>query len=319
MSEEPWTRGSRRARCRIWRRLGLSLWLGAAAPCARAAFDVPLLGPGPAATAGAFSAGSGEASAIFWNPAGTFREAGGDCYFAYSQLYAGLSGASAMGLGLLSGAAATRLGTLALGVGAFQAQGLLSERVVALGLSRRLSAVATAGASVKLLDHGYSPDAAAADDPVFARGTGRRAASWDAGLTLRLGRPWTWSLALRNINRPDVGLSGEDRVPREAQSGLAYEFAGRDLRVSAALSYREAAASPQDAWEPAVGLEKGVADGRVRFRAGLTPSSLGAGFGLRLGRAGLDYALVLRRDLLSNNAGTHMLGLSLRFGGANPR
>jgi hypothetical protein len=60
-----------------------------------------------------------------------------------------------------------------------------------------------------------------------------------------------------------------------------------------------------------------VADGRFAFRFGVTPLALTAGFGLRWGLLGLDYALVLNRNLIEGNVGTHQLGLRVRFGGGS--
>lgn len=286
---------------------------------ARAAFQEPISSPESAALGHTSLTASRDSASLFSNPAQLAGMQQGDFYFMYNQMYSGLAGAGTIGQGFISGALPTRLGAFGFGVGMFQAAGLYQERTMALTYARRLGERLEIGVTGKQLYHSFmiSGDPLAAADPVFRNGRSASALALDFGIVGRVSPALRLGLAVRNANRPNVGLAVADPVPREIQGGLAYEFAAaRRLRLTADLAYRGEDSGVQDRLTPALGLEKGVGDGKFVFRCGVTPLELTAGFGLRWGLIGLDYALVLRRNLLDGNFGTHMLGLRVRFGGS---
>jgi hypothetical protein len=288
-----------------------------AAP-ARAAFQVPIASPESAAMAGAGLTASRDSASLFINPARLAGMERPDFYFMYDQMYAGLAGVGPIGQGFVSGGLPTRHGTFAFGLGMFRAAGLLEERTLALTYARRLGQRVEAGVTVKQLHHSYlvGDDPLAAADPVFRNGRSKGAFGMDAGVSVRVTEPLTLGVAFRNLNRPDVGLAVEDRVPREIQTSAAYALPNKHLRFTADLLYRDNdAGALRDHLTPSVGVEKSLEGDHFLFRAGLTPEALTAGFGLRVGNIGLDYALVLNRNLIQGSVGTHQLGLRVRFGG----
>jgi hypothetical protein len=282
---------------------------------ARAAFDQPFLTAQSASMGGASLAGSGDPAAIFVNPADTAGLKRVQTYFTYNSLFTGLSGASGMGNGFIATGVPTRIGSLSAGVGLFSAPGLMQERTVSLGFARSFAGVQV-GVAAKALSHAFSQggDPLAANDPVFRSGSARSAASFDAGVSFPLGGVLQAGVAVRNINRPDVGLASEDRVPRQVQAGLALKVFG--IRATGDLSVLQSGASTGQA-VPAFGLEKVISDGKMAFRLGASTNQISGGFGIMLGRVGLDYALVFHRDLMQNNAGSHTVGLRLEFGGSH--
>lgn len=294
-----------------------------ASPRARAAFDLSLISPQSAAMGGASLANTADSSALFLNPAASSRLTSAEGYFSYQQLFAGLGGVSAMGQGLLSAAVPTKLGTFGLGVGEFQASGLLQQRAVGLGYSTRLTDELDVGATGKFLRQDYLVGSdAAASDPVFQHGTSRGAFSLDLGLIATISDSWKAALAVRNINEPNLGLATVDRVPREVQLGLSYDVPGWGLRLTADDVYRDDPSGVfSDRNRPSVGLEKSLAENRVKFRLGATPDQFSGGVGVRFGSLDFDYAFLLNRSLIANNAGTHQVGIRYRFGGdsAAPR
>jgi hypothetical protein len=65
---------------------------------------------------------------------------------------------------------------------------------------------------------------------------------------------------------------------------------------------------------PGVGLEKTFDGQPVAFRVGANTEQLSAGVGLNVGKIGFDYAFIITRSMISDNAGTHLIGLKYRFG-----
>lgn len=292
------------------------------APPARASFDNPLITPQAAAMGGASLAGIGDSAALFLNPAAAARLERPEAYFMYDQLYTGLKGVGGIGQGFASFGVPTKYGTLAAGYGEFQAAGLLDERVVGLSYSRTLFGKLDAGVTGKYLSHSYliGSDPAAASDPVFAHGTARSALALDAGVIATLTESLKAGLAVRNINEPDVGLAAPDRVPREAQAGLSYDFKAWDLRLTADYVYRDVPSGTfSDRTLPSVGLEKGFVDDMIRFRVGATPDQFSGGIGVRYGSVDFDYAFVLNRGVLASNAGSQQAGFRYRFGGPSKK
>ena len=298
-----------------------ALLIAAAAPRARASFDSASVSAQASAMGGAGLSGRGDSASLFLNPAGVAGLARPEAYFMYNRYYAGLSGVGNLGQGFASVGVPTKFGALALGYTDLQASGLLAERVVGVTFARRWFDAFEAGVTGKYLHHRYliGSDPAASADPVFRNGASRGALALDLGLSAAVAGPLTAGLAVRNINRPDVGLESEDRGPREIQSSLSYDIKDWGLKLTADYLYRDAdSGSLQERSVPGVGLEKTLDEGRVKFRLGVTPDQLSGGGGVQFDRVGFDYAFILSRNLLADNAGTHMIGIRYRFGDGSP-
>lgn len=295
----------------------LAFALGGAAPVF-AAFQNPIVSPESAALGGTMLTSSHDSASLFSNPANLAGMLQPDFYFMYDQMYAGLAGVGSIGQGFVSGGLPTRYGNFGFGLGMFHAAGLMEERTLALAYGKKLTDRVEIGVVGKQLYHSFSVggDPLAANDPVFQNGHSAGAFGVDLGLRVKAAEGLYAGLAVRNLNEPNVGLMVTDRVPREIQAGVSYDWTKHRVRFTADLTHRDTQMGDAMAkLTPAVGVEKGFQDSRFVFRAGLTPDSFSAGFGLRWGSVGLDYALVLNRNLISGNVGTHQLGLRVRFGG----
>lgn len=298
------------------RLLGAVLLLGASALPAAAAFQYPLTSARSAAMGGVSVYGEPESGALFQNAASAAGLERAEAYFLYNKLHAGQESAD-IGQGLIAAAVPTRIGVLGIGIANFHAAGLLDERMASVSLSRRLFGKVSGGVAVKYLHHDYltGSDPLAASDPVFAGGTSKGAAAFDAGLKADLTESFSAGAAVRNINSPDVGLASEDRVAREYQAGASYDIKPWGLRVSGDVLYRDDEfGEVEDRMIPAVGVEKRFLEERVSFRAGANTEQVSAGIGVDAGRFSFDYAVIIARRLASDNAGTHMIGLKYRFG-----
>lgn len=282
------------------------------------AFQTPFVSPQAAAMGSVSLSANNDSTTLFTNPAGLARLGLVDTYFMYNKLYAGLEGTGDIAEGFISVGVPTRIGSFGLGWGGFRAAGMKQERTLAMSFSRVINKTFQAGLSFKHLHHSYiiGDDALAAGDPVFENGTSRSAFSFDAGVIASISGPWKLGVALRNINRPDVGLASEDRVPREVQAGLTFDVAQTGLKAMADLSFREAGGSGEKAPViPALGVEKAVNGDRMKFRFGINPLEFTGGVGLMIGQIGFDYALTFKRNLFADNMGSHMVGLRYQFGG----
>lgn len=299
----------------------MTLVLALAAPAA-AAFQYVPANPHSAAMGGTIMTEQGDSATVFLNPASLSALPSIDLYFVHNRLYTGLGGVDAMQEGLFSlGAPLPEgWGTVGAGLATFRATGLVQERTVALTYARRFGRV-DLGVAGKHLSHSYdaASDPLAAQDPVFRAGTSRSAVSLDLGLGAALTDSLRLGLAARNVNEPDVGLASEDKVSRELQGGLSYELSRIGLRGVVDVAYRDAGFADGRRVLPSVGLEKALGSRKVVLRAGASILDYSAGFGVRLGRVGFDYALILRRNLLEGNAGTHSFGVRFQFGGPSAR
>jgi hypothetical protein len=290
-----------------------------AAARAQAAFQIPQVGARSAAMSGASVPAQPDSTSIFQNAAGVSGLERGEAYMMYDKLYAGQTGVDSIGQSFIAGGAPTRWGAVSVGLSDFKAAGLLDERVLGVGFSRPLSKNLDAGVTLKYLYHKYAPgsDQSGIGDPVFAHGTSRGAAAFDAGLIATLSRNVKAAFAVRNINSPDVGLDSEDRVPREYQAGLSYDAPGWLLKTTADVVYRDNhVGTLRDRATPSIGFEKGFADAPVKFRVGAGPDQFSAGVGFQFDRFGFDYAFILTRNLISSSAGSHVIAVRYRFGGA---
>jgi hypothetical protein len=289
-----------------------------AASHGHAAFQYPQLGVRSASMSGTAISAQGDSSVLFQNAAGVANLERGEAYMMYNKLYAGQDGVGSIGQSLITAGAPTRWGAIGVGLTDFHAAGLLDERALGVSFSRRILPNVDAGVTAKYLYHKYAPgsDQSGVGDPVFANGTSRGAAAFDAGIIATLSKQLKASFSARNINSPDIGLDSEDRVPREYQAGLSYYKADWQLRTTADVVYRDNhAGTLRERATPSIGLEKGFGDERVKFRAGVGLDQFSAGVGIQFDRFGFDYGFVLTRNLITSNAGTHMIGIRYRFGG----
>lgn len=305
---------------RTRRKLFAALAICLAAQPSWGAFQSTFVSPQSAAMGSASLSAKNDSTTLFTNPAGLGRLDLVDTYFMYNKLYAGLEGTGDIGEGFITVGVPTRIGAFGLGWGGFRASGLKQERTLAVSFARAINKTFQAGLALKHLHHSYliGSDPLAAQDPVFENGTSRSAFAFDAGLIASISGPWKLGVAVRNINSPDVGLSEEDRVPREVQAGLTFDGAPTGLKVMADLSLREAGAQGEKGPViPALGIEKAVAGDRLAFRFGVNPLEFSGGFGLKMGAIGFDYALTFKRNLIQDNMGSHMVGFRYQFGRAS--
>jgi len=301
------------------RRFLLILTVSLAAICgeARAAFQLQPQSVRAASMGAGVLASAGEAVSVFTSPAGLAFVERPQASFLYSKLYAGLPNVN-LSLGSMAFAMPTPLGQVGIGFGGFMAPGLKQERTLALGLAQgffgdRLHV----GVTGKQLHHSYAigSDPRAASDPVFANGTSKSAFGVDLGASLAVGQMFRIGVSAQNLNEPDVGLASRDMVKRKIDFGVEFDLGGLGLKAIGNMQLENSAVrTEQGAFLPAFGVEKTLGSEGFVVRAGMSPLKFAGGFGVKVGRTGIDYALVMNRNLIADNFGTHQIGLTLEFG-----
>jgi hypothetical protein len=280
---------------------------------AHAAFEMKQTSARAAAMGNAFLASSGDPAALFSNPAGIASISAPEVAFLYNKPFAGLPNVN-LNAGHAAFVLPTAHGHIGLGYALFDANSLLREQTLALSYGIHLHGIQL-GLTAKQLSHAYNTgsDPLAASDPVFAKGTSKSALAFDVGAIAPLGKMLKAGIAVRNLNQPDLGLVTEDRISREVQTGLMLNMAGLGLKATGDIFFRSASAGEvKQAPTPYLGLEK-TFKSPLALRLGANQNEFTGGFGLTLNNLSFDYALVINKNLVQDNAGSHKIGMKYRF------
>ncbi|MBI4396603.1 MAG: hypothetical protein HY548_05880 [Elusimicrobia bacterium] len=292
------------------------IFLTAGVAQGQAAFQARIHSARAAAMGNAYLASEGESFAVFGNPAGASGISSTELSMMYEKSLVGLPDMDIQ-TAYTALAVPSALGTFGAGAAVFRASSLIQERALAASYAFRLGRWAQAGVTGRHITHSYliGSNEKAARDPVFKNGFSRSAMAYDAGVIFSLGRSFQLGGTARNLNEPDMGLVNEDRLPREIQGGLLLEMAGLGLKTYGDLLVRRAADRiGGNRLLPIFGIEQAFAKNRFLARAGVTPLEITGGFGLHFRSMRLDYAVVFKRNLMDDNAGSHRMSLTHRFG-----
>ena len=163
---------------------------------------------------------------------------------------------------------------------------------------------------LKYLKQGYIADLYETD-PLFAnKGYSKTGMAVDLGALYRLNSGYSFGLAVKNINRPDMGLGAEDRVPRDVKFGAAYRL--KSGVVDADVSLRDGNS------DFSVGAERAF-QGKYLVRVGFLAGNdsrrnISLGFGTRFAALNFDYAFTLPIGGISGTTGSHRLAFGFKFG-----
>lgn len=295
--------------------LGKNLWAAlltaALAPAARGGFGDGLSSAGAEAAGNAVVARGGEAAGLFVNPAGLALLDRGELSLMYAKPLTGLPDVSVQ-----HGAAAVAVpvgerGSFGGGMRAFDNAGLSRELEGTVGGALRLGGRWRAGAAASFLQRSYDVGSipGASSDPVFAGGSSKSGIGLDAGLMFQASPALRLGAAVRNVNRPDLGLAVEDKVPMTWRTGGAYAW-NRFTFLGEARG-RSEASDVDSKW--GLGVEWN-ATGPLMFRAGADAGQVAAGMGLGFRDLRLDYAFSFERSQGAGEAGNHRMSLGYRFG-----
>ncbi|HXB96435.1 MAG TPA: tetratricopeptide repeat protein, partial [bacterium] len=160
------------------------------------------------------------------------------------------------------------------------------------------------GAGASFLSQRYTltaPLAGVSADHLSAEG-----GSMDLGVALR---PWPrlcLGASVQDVNEPNLGVVGQDRLPRTTRWGLALDLPSMHLRATAAQSLN------LDQWETQGGLQWTYPGSTLAFRGGLSTENASLGLGFSVGWLCLDYAYVWSVGAGPSGAlpGSHAVALS---------
>jgi len=273
---------------------------------------------------------------IYYNPAGLERIGWKELALDYGKLYWGLDDDSHLGQSFVGYAhhidnlGKLKIdGTLGFGWLNFALTRYYREDTFMLAFGKRIPGIRagalTAGLSLKVLYKGfketlYTENAVNLDtgdprggrDPVFEDGYSHTGFSTDLGLLYDLGRHHSFALALKDINQPDMGLLGKDKVALATKLGYAYRSGNFNMTSDLTFKRRDVTIS--------AGTEKWFMDKTLAVRAGLgigtrEYASLGLGASYRYSRLfQFDYGFVYPLRGISSFSGSHRFSLTLRFG-----
>lgn len=263
--------------------------------------------------AGAFTAVPGGSEAACANPATLVELASPEVTAAYGRLYSGLSDDSSIGQGYFGFAFPVKRylrGNAALSWSDTRLSEAYSESYYAVSYATSVYRGIGAGVTLKYMRRGYTSDSYTALDPVFTGGYSKSALGADLGFFYRPRPAYALGLALRNINKPDLGLDAADPQPVEVRAGASYQvrsslidldaaFAGPDYTISAGAEH---------VFQRRYALRMGLSTGNDSRR------SVNLGVGGRFGLAAFDYSFSLPISGIAGTVGSHRLAFSFRFG-----
>jgi hypothetical protein len=169
-----------------------------------------------------------------------------------------------------------------------------------------------AGAAGTYLRRDYNVSAipGASSDPVFAGGSSKGAMGVDAGVLMKAADHVYLGASGQNLNRPDLGLVGTDKVPMTWRTGAALR--GEKLSLMGEVKGANGDVGKTSKW--GLGLEWKVASPLV-LRAGGDDQQFSAGMGLSFRDMRLDYAFsFLEGAAAGAGSGTHRMALNIKFG-----
>lgn len=263
---------------------------------------------------GAFTAVAGGAESACANPAALVELSAPELTAVYGRLYSGLSDGSNIGQGYFGLAMPVQpylRGPAAFSWNSTRLSDAYSESSYSLSYATTVYHGIGAGLSLKYLRRAYTSDAYTAVDPLFMNnGYSKSALGADMGLFYRPRPNYALGLALKNFNKPDMGLGSSDRLPVEVHAGVSYLVRSSLLDLDAAFagSDYDFAAGAEYSFQRDYALRFGFSSGNDSRR------SVTLGFGANFGMASFDYAFSLPISGIAGTIGSHRLAFSFRFG-----
>jgi len=326
----------------IWRGiLVLLLTLTCGLPQVLAQFEDLGVGARGIGMANAFIGLADDGYSIYYNPAGLERIGWKELVLDYGKLYWGLDDNSHLGQSFIGYAHhIDNLGNLKID-GTFGFSWLnfaltryYREDTFMLAFGKRIPGLRVgslaAGISLKVLYKGfkktlYTENAVNLDtselkggrDPVFENGYSHTGFSTNLGLLYDLGRHHSFALTLNDINQPNMGLLGKDRIALATKLGYAYRSNNFNMTSDLTFKKRDITIS--------AGTEKWFMGNALGVRAGLgigarEYASLCLGASYRYSRLfQFDYGFVYPLRGISSFYGSHRFSLTLRFGVKVPK
>lgn len=262
----------------------------------------------------AFTALADDAQAGYYNPAGLALVERPHLISSYGRLHMGLDDGSRISSGFLGWAQpAGRLGGLGVSWTNMSLTGDYTEHAFRLSWGRDFGERWTLGSGFNYMMIKVGQDEYTALDPVFNYGAKGSVSGLglDAGALYKLLPNLRAGMAVKDLNRPDLGFGGKARQPVGLKLGVAYT--GEALNAALDVLYRDRDVKVY------AGVEKAELAERFAVRGGLglgnrEYANLSFGLGFVEKRFKADYAFLYPLSGLGAAMGTHRLALTIMFG-----
>mgnify|MGYP005638410939 CR=1 FL=1 len=278
-----------------------------------AAFIDSGFGARTAAMGQAFTAVSGDVNSLLVNPASLATLKYPEISALYGRMYMGLEDDSKIGQNYFI--FASPLGQYLPGIVAFAWQevslsGYYSESSFVLSYSTRVKTGLFAGGNLKMLRVSYESDVYTEADPLFNNGYSKSALALDVGAIYKLSKKYNVGLAIKNLNQPDTGIEGNNKVPIQIRLGAAYVKPENifDFDVSYCDSDYDFSLGAERWINSRFALRMGILAGKNARR------NFNLGFGGRHSNFQMDYSFTLPLGGIRSTSGLHKLSFSMRFG-----
>jgi hypothetical protein len=298
-------------------------------------FEPAPIGARAAGMAEAYTMVSDDALALYYNPAGLVHIRRPEVGTYHGKLFMGVDDNSEVTrsfVGFVEPLKKPRWGAVGISYQQLSLTGLYTESAIGLSYGKAMRKNWNMGMTLKMLTVNYGSDAYTDNainvdtgysrgdrDPVFEGQRSKSALGLDLGTQYRLNQNYAVGAALRNVNKPKLGLEDKsEEAPFIYTVGL-----GRWTRVSAVsleIMGREFVGG-QD-MRTSFGGERWFMSG-FGLRAGLGMGSRGyrnvsAGGSFRMDGFQVDYAVQYPLQGIEKTAGSHMVSLTFRFGKPKP-
>ena len=262
----------------------------------------------------AYTAISDDLNAMQYNPAGLAILQKCEVTVNYGKLYLGLTDGSNIANSYFAFGCPVQkwgLGAFGLAYSELDLTGYYKEDIFTFSYSKEILNNLLLGLSLKRLHKSAESDDYTLIDPAFRKyGQSLSAYSFDCGLLYRLGKGISLGFAMKDLNRPDMGFTEENRLPVEYRWGASYR------RESAVFAFDLIKKNNDIVYD--AGVEKWFFK-NYALRAGLDFSSMNrrnltAGTGYRFRDFQFDYSFVLPAAGIEATSGSHNISLTYRFG-----
>jgi len=151
------------------------------------------------------------------------------------------------------------------------------------------------------------------NDPLFEGGTSATALSFGAGMIYR--KPgWSISIVGDDINRPNLGLAGDDRLPMELQFAGEFTLPWEEIRFSPSINFRSEYGEFEADIDPNLAFRRDFLDGNLELGLFFGRWAFGIGATYYLdANAGLGVRYEASQPLTGVNFPSHRVSASYRF------
>lgn len=261
----------------------------------------------PAGLGEAFTAMTGDASSIFYNPAGIAVLKNTEISLSYSRSFVGLNydglnnglGAFVMPLG--------EYGVLGAGYLLFSSD-LYRESTISFSYAYYFNELPLSlGITGKLLGINYVENDYTKIDSLFIlKGNSKSVFDIELGCLLELIKGMRIGVVLENALQPDISLAGDGaKLPMKIRAGIAYELGNITPTVDVTYTTEKTVING--------GIEYWDDSKTLGIRCGGSINEAAIGLSYILGEIGIDYAFLYPINSITGTYGSHLISLGWKF------